>query len=206
MNDSERFSEAAPSTARVAELEARLDKARERAAAADRRLADAELAYAATGDGIAESLRAIELCTNRQERRRLLRRHLAAEEAATAEHQDRAQRWGPDVIGVPHPLPIGDPAPAAALILRTRIFGYYRINASTGTQKITLFVIPGAANAARRRRHLTRPAGRHCLTITDTITVMGGSVPDRLEALVGPETAADLTEILANHDNGRDRP
>lgn len=206
MNDSERPDEAALRIARVAELEARLDKARERAAAADRRLAEAELAYAATGDGIAESLRAIELRTNRQQRRRLLRQHLAAEEAATAEHQDRAQRWGPDVIGVPHPLPIGDPAPAAALILRTRILGYYRIDTSTGTQKITLFVIPSNANSTRRRRHLTRPAGQHCLTITDTITVLSGTFPGRLEALAGPETAAALADILTNHDNGKGQP
>lgn len=192
--------------ARVAELETRLAEARARAASADRRLAAAELAYAATGDGIAESLRAIELSADRAQRRRLLRKHVAAEDAAAVEHQTRTARWGTNVIGVPQPLPVGDPPAAAAQILRLGVLGYYRIDAATGTQKVTLFVIPTSPDEPRRRRYLTRPAEHHCFTITDTIRTLIDSAPNRLDALVGANAATTLTALLTHPDDERSRP
>lgn len=193
MDDEHNEVDADRQAARVVELTAQLDQARARAAEADQHLAAAELNYAATGDGIAESMRAIELSASSRDRRRLLAGHVAAEQVAAAEYQTRLQRWGRNVVGSPQTLPLGEPVSAATLIARLGVLGYYRIDPVTDTQKVTLFLAPSDPSVSRPRRHLTRAPGQHCLTIAEAIRALIVEAPDRLVALVGGAAAAELT-------------
>lgn len=188
----------------VADLARQLADARARAEAAEQRADRAELEYAATGDGAAESMRAIEVAARSGRSRtivnRLMRRHVEAEHIAETEHAHRASRWGEDAVaGCPRALPVGPPSPIADTLITHNVFGYHRVSGS-GAQTITLFTVP--ATGPRLRRRFTQRPGGYCASLTEAIAELNDREPAKLAALVGADTADTIAALLAADTHG----
>jgi hypothetical protein len=196
----------------VAELRAQLAAAEARLAERiehrDRCAAD----YRATSDGIAESMRSIELITVQcqlaptdedrrmltRDRRRLMRLHTAAEEAAYAEFEERRRRWAHQIGEVTGPLkalPCGPNAELTALLMRHRIVGSYRYQPHRPVRKVTVLRI---GDTERVRRSFTDPGDNtSCDSLADALAILATRYRQRLGQLCGDEqlTAALLTAL-----------
>lgn len=120
--------------ARRAERVAELERVNRQLEQANQEVANADAAYRATGDGLGESLRAIELTKQNPaisgaDRKRMFANHIAAEKDAAAEYRERTKRWGQRRNDGPlHACPIGTHGPLVALIAKHEVTGSYRLD------------------------------------------------------------------------------
>lgn len=180
----------------IADLQQQLAAASARAAAARARADDLAAEYRSTADGLAESLRAIEMCTDRSRQRALTRLHIAAERAAVEEFNQR-RHWGVRAKGIPRPLPCGSNPAVTKLVLQHRLHGFVRVHPDTAARKVVLF-LTSPSNAPRPRRQFTIGPDDRCDCLGDAIALCADSHPDRLRKLVGVSVAAQLTTALGS--------
>lgn len=154
--------------------------------------------YRATSDGIAESMRDIELALDRGERRRLLALHAAAEDAAFAEFEQRRARWEHQIGEVTGPLKAlrcGPNAALTALLVRHRIMGSYRYQPRRPVRKVTVLRI-GDMERIRRSFTVTGDDAT-CETLADALTILATQYRSRFYQLCGEnQVATDILDAL----------
>lgn len=175
---------------RRADLLARLAEAENRLAAEVEQLNRAAAEYRSTNDGIAESMRDIELADTPERRRELLQLHENAERDAYTEYEERRDRWGAELGQVTGPLkalPCGSNTLLTRLLLTHRILGSYRYQPDTAEQVVTLLHI--TRQGTRRRRRFTHAdPHNHISSIADAVAVLATRHPERIKLLVGDVT------------------
>ena len=178
----------------VDELLQQLDAAQQRLDAAQR-VRDLRWAqHRATNDGIAESMRAIELAATTTQRRKLTRLHVAAEHTALAEYDTRRTRWGDNVTGALRALPCGADPTLTTLFIAHKIMGSYRFYPDRPDTPRTVTLLrhirtDGAISRSRRRFRV--PADQPLTSLADAVTALHTLHPERLRAF-----ADDITDTL----------
>lgn len=179
-----------------------VDELLQQLAAAQLRFDDAERArelrwaeHRATNDGIAESMREIELATSRTHRRQLTRLHVVAEETALAEYETRRARWGDSVSGALRALPCGSDRTLTAIFVAHKIMGSYRYHPDDPDAPRTVTLLRHIPNAAgtvtRSRRRFRMPFDQPLDSLADAVAALHTVHPDRL-----CDFAADIRDPL----------
>ncbi len=162
--------------------------------------------YRATSDGIAESMRAIELATTPAERRRLITAHARAESDAYAEYEQRYQRWRqeiPEVTGPVKALPCGPNVALTALLVRHQILGSFRFQPDRPVQKITLLRIDAAGT--RHRRSFTITGNDSCENLAQALTLLAERHRDRFAQFCGDDYLATQIRVAIARETSTPR-
>jgi hypothetical protein len=124
---------------------------------------EAATIYRSTTDGLAESLRAIELATSDDPRaiRHMMKMHVAGEQEARAEYALREARWGIRAGDGPlYAVPLGESNRTLAMLLvRWQVMGTYRITPGppAATTAVHLLRIDATGNRTRAKLFYPHP-------------------------------------------------
>lgn len=185
----------------VTELQQRLADAQAKLAREQQNLDRCLAAYRATGDGIAESMRAIELAPPGEHRRRLIRLHARAEQDSYAEYEQRRQRWGEDVPGPLRAPPLGGNSALNRILIAKRILGSFDYSPATGRKRVRLLRLVDKDGATRLRRSFTVDGDVEMETLAHAIEHMAREHPRRLEELCqSPNLTAAILAAIPSAD------
>lgn len=181
---------------RRSELLAQLAEAHSRRAELSRRREEAAAIYRSTTDGLAESLRAIELSASTDPRlmRHMMKRHVEGEQEARAEYALREARWGIRPGDGPlYAAPLGETNRILAMLLvRWRVMGTYRITPGPPAAATAVHLLRIDAAGTRIRAKLFSPppvTAAAALTLEELFTAVHS---DRNEQ-------RKLTRFFADH-------
>lgn len=145
------------------ELLAQLEEALTRRTELRNRREEAATIYRSTTDGLAESLRAIELAASDDPRviRHMMKMHVAGEQEARAEYALREARWGVRPGDGPlYAVPLGGSnRTLAAMLVRWQVMGTYRITPGppAATTAVHLLRIDATGNRTRAKLFYPHP-------------------------------------------------